>query len=235
MHNYKQLDGIVSDDTSAAHCSSHESMTSTPPATSLPSTSESCSDVPPNDPRVERTRAAVIEAAVELLMVDGPSAVTHANVASSANVSRTTAYKHWPTRADLLRSTIEAIGKTTPPVTSLTGEVRADLELLFRHVIDDLEDDQRAPLLAIMMERALHDPTVTAVRDDLISEFEPIFQTIIMSAVETGDIRRDINMDLAMASIIGSFLFIRFMSPREFDAATAGRILDDFVSVNRPR
>jgi AcrR family transcriptional regulator len=168
-------------------------------------------------------------------MVEGPSAVTHANVANSANVSRTTVYKHWPTRADLLRSTIEAIGKTSPPVTSLTGEVRADLELLFRHVIDDLEDDQRAPLMAIMMERALHDPTVTAVRDGLIADFEPIFRTIIRSAIETSDIRRDIDIEIALASIMGSFLFIRFMSTQQFDATTAGRVLDDFVKVNRPR
>jgi AcrR family transcriptional regulator len=210
-------------------------MTPTSPARTSTATTESCASALQDDPRVERTRAAVIEAAVELLMVDGPSAVTHANVANSANVSRTTAYKHWPTRADLLRSTIEAIGKTTPPVTSLTGEVRADLELLFRHVIDDLEDDQRAPLMAIMMERALHDPTVTAVRDGLIADFEPIFRTIIRSAIDTGDIRRDIDMDIAVASIMGSFLFIRFMSPQKFDAATAGRILDDFVTVNRPR
>ncbi|MBG7603137.1 MAG: TetR/AcrR family transcriptional regulator [Actinobacteria bacterium] len=210
-------------------------MTPTSPATTSTDATASCTGARPDDPRVERTRAAVIEAAVELLMVDGPSAVTHANVASSANVSRTTVYKHWPTRADLLRSTIEALGKTAPLVTSLTGEVRADLGILFQHAIDDLADDQRAPLMAIMMERALHDPTVTAVRDELISEFEPIFQTIIRSAIETGDIRHDIDLDLAVASIIGSFLFIRFMSPQEFDAATAGRILDDFVSVNRPR
>ena len=188
-----------------------------------------------DDPRVERTRSAVIDAAVELLMVDGPSAVTHTNVASAANVSRTTAYKHWPTRADLLRSTIEAIQKTSPPSTPLTGDVRADLAFLFAHIIEDLADDQRAPLMAIMMERALHDPTVTAVRDGLMADFQPVFATIIETGIDSGDIRRDIDLDVALATIVGGFLFVRFMSSQNFDVDIARRILDEFVATNRPR
>jgi len=187
-----------------------------------------------NDPRIERTRAAVAEAAVELLMVDGPSAVTHSNVANAANVSRTTVYKHWPRRADLLRSTIEAIYRTSPSDTPLSGDLRADLGLLFGDVINDLSDDQRAPLIAIMMERALRDPTVRAVRDELLAEFVPVFQTIMTRAIDTGQIRREIDLDIAMASIVGSFIFIRFMSQQIFDAAAAERVLDEFVAANKP-
>lgn len=238
MWNHKQLTESCQT-THRVFLSSSEIMTSTPSATSAsnpaPSASSECTAAHHDDPRVERTRSAVIEAAVELLMGDGPSAVTHANVATAANVSRTTAYKHWPTRADLLRSTIEAIQKTSPPRTPLTGEVRADLELLFTHMIDDLADDQRAPLMAIMMERALHDPTVTAVRDGLMADFQPVFETIIRSGIDSGEIRRDIDLDVALAAIVGSFLFVRFMSPQRFDAETARRILDEFVATNRPR
>ena len=45
-----------------------------------------------NDPRIERTRAAVLEAGVTILFDKGPEAVTHAAVASDARVSRTTVY-----------------------------------------------------------------------------------------------------------------------------------------------
>lgn len=188
-----------------------------------------------DDPRIERTRAAVTEAAVELLMVEGPSAVTHSSVASAAHVSRTTVYKHWPRRSDLLRSTIEAIHKTSPPTTPPSGDLRSDLGQLFSGLVDDLWDTQRGPLVAIMMERSLRDPIVRAVLDERVEDYVPVFQAIVVHAIDAGDIRSDIDLDIALASIVGSFIFLRFVSPQEFDAAAAERVLDEFVATNRPR
>ena len=118
------------------------------------STSDSLHAPRTDDPRVERTRAAVIEAASDLLVSDGPSAITHANVAAAANVSRTTVYNHWPTQADLVRDTIESLGKVPVSRDQLTGALRTDLGLLCAHIIDDLADDQRAPMIANMMMMA---------------------------------------------------------------------------------
>ena len=188
-----------------------------------------------DDPRVERTRAAIVDAAADLMMADGPVAVTHGNVAEAANVSRTTVYKHYPTRTDLLRSTIQAIGKHVPDVSDLTGDLRVDLEAFFGDLLADLTDDQRAPLMATMMERALHDTSFAAVRDELICEFEPTFRSLLDGAVERGELRAGIDAKLALASIAGSFVFLRFMSPWGLDRDIAGRVLDEFVAANAPR
>jgi AcrR family transcriptional regulator len=188
-----------------------------------------------DDPRVGRTRAAVIDAASELLMADGPSAITHGNVAAAANVSRTTVYNHWPTREDLLRATIDSIGKVTPDVDDLTGSLRDDLSLLCAPLVVDLTDDQRAPMIANMMERALHDPTVAAVRNEFLGAFHVVFAQVIANAVAAGELRADIDVDRSLATLMGSFLFVRFMSDTTFDDAVAQAILDDFVSVNSPR
>jgi AcrR family transcriptional regulator len=185
-----------------------------------------------DDPRIERTWAAVIEAAAELMMTDGPSAVTHANVAAAANVSRTTAYKHWPTRADLLRCTIEELGKSRVDVGDLTGDLRTDLRLVVADIIEDLADDQRAPLVAAMMQQSLHDPTVAAVRDDMLADFEPVVRQVLETGIGAGALRPDLDVELAIATILGGLLFTRFMTPRPFDAATADRILDEFVTAN---
>jgi AcrR family transcriptional regulator len=187
-----------------------------------------------DDPRVERTRAAVIEAAAELLTNDGPSAVTHASVAAAANVSRTTVYNHWPTQADLLRDTIESLGKVPIRRDQLTGSLRDDLALLCGHIVSDLADDQRAPMIVNMMERALHDPTVASVRDEFLGVFADVFHTIIDRAVAAGDLRADIDAGRAMASLLGSFLFARFMAPGCFGPDFADAVLDDFIRVNAP-
>ncbi len=191
-------------------------------------------DSSPNgeDPRVERTRAAVISAATDLMMTEGPGAITHANVAAAAEVSRTTVYTHWPTREDLLRSTIDSIRDCKPRVEDLTGSVRADLGTLMRPLVADLVDDQRAPMIATMMQRALHDSEVVSVRDEFIDEFVEMFGTIIDTAIASGDLRGDVDPRRGLASIVGSFLFLRFMTSDAFDTTTADAILDDFVRLN---
>jgi AcrR family transcriptional regulator len=187
-----------------------------------------------DDPRVERTRAAVIEAASDLLVADGPGAITHANVAQAANVSRTTVYNHWPTREDLLRAAIDSLGRVTPDERELVGPIRADLGTLCEHLVVDLLDEQRAPMIANMMERALHDPTIVTVRDEFLERFEVAFRVAVDRAIERGELRCDVDVHRSIAAIVGSFLFARFMSSDGFDRSYADAVLDDFVRVNTP-
>lgn len=189
----------------------------------------------PDDPRVERTRSLVIAAAAALLMQDGPGAITHANVAAAANVSRTTVYNHWPTREDLLRATIDSIDQSAPHIDDLTGTLRIDLGILCQHLVTDLIDDQRAPLIANMMERALHDEVVESVRNQFFAEYRGLFHVVLDKARSDGELRRDLDVDRSMASLLGSLLFARFLSPDEFDQRYADAVIDDFVTINTPR
>lgn len=188
-----------------------------------------------DDPRVERTRAAVIDAAAALMMEDGPGAVTHANVAAAANVSRTTVYTHWPTREDLLRATIDSIRHDKPDLGDLTGSVRDDLRSVLAPLVTDLCDDQRASMIATMMQRALHDDEVVAVRDEFIHEFMKVFDQIVGTAVTSGELRAGIDTERALASIVGSLMFRRFMTSAGLAAADAEQVIDDFVDLHRPR
>ena len=54
------------------------------------------------DPRIARTRAAVLAATIEVIAEDGPGAVTFQTVARRARVSRATLYRHWPHPEELV-------------------------------------------------------------------------------------------------------------------------------------
>lgn len=62
---------------------------------------ESVNDVA-DDPRVRRSRLAIMEAAVALFVDGGVNAVTVDAVTARANVAKTTIYRHWPSRHHLL-------------------------------------------------------------------------------------------------------------------------------------
>jgi len=184
------------------------------------------------DPRVERARTAILTAAYDLLINDGPDAVGHGQVAIAASVSRTTVYKHFPTRGDLLRATIEVMGKAVPP--ELTGDLRNDLQRLVGDIVSDLGDDQRTRAIAAMIERAQHDETVAAVRDDLVREARQQFRAIVAAGVAAGELRGDIDDDVAMAGLVGTFFFKRLMAGDTVDADLATRVVDAFLTSHRP-
>src|SRR3546814_12820926 len=77
------------------------------------------------DPRVVRTGRHVLAAARTVLVEEGWQRVTVTRVADRSGYARTTLYRHWPQRLDLLRDLItdEVHLLHTVP----TGDVRADL------------------------------------------------------------------------------------------------------------
>jgi len=91
------------------------------------------------DPRAnqkERTRTAVIEAALGMLREDQP--VTVALAAEKAMVSRTTAYRYFPTQDDLLRAISEvhpAVAEVDRVISSLDTD---DVEERLLEVLDTL-------------------------------------------------------------------------------------------------
>ncbi len=59
------------------------------------------------DARVARTRAAVLRTATDLLVEGGPSAVTIDAIVARSGVAKSTIYRHWESRDDVLVAVIE--------------------------------------------------------------------------------------------------------------------------------
>ncbi len=190
-------------------------------------TSTTTSTTTSTDPRIERTRRAALEAAYDLLIADGPDAVSHGQVATRANVSRTTVYKHFPTRADLLRCTIEVMGKHE--LAPLTGDLRTDLLRQLDHLVDDFADDEHTRAMATMLERSQHDPTVAEVRDSLVCDTNDQLRAIIQQGIDAGELCAGIDIDLAMAGLMGTFVFKRLLAGERIDHAFAERVVDAFI------
>lgn len=187
------------------------------------------------DPRVERSRTAVVDAAAQLLLDDGPDAITHARVAAAAGVSRTTVYKHFPERADLLFVTAEAISKNRPDPTDVTGDLRTDLRTFLDHLATDLRDPVRTRVIAMTMERAIHDDAVALVRDTFLTEISDAFAAIAAAGVAAGELSADIDVELALASLAGSLVYSRLLANRPIDDVLVDGLIDNFMATNAPR
>ena len=98
---------------------------------------------PTVDPRVTRTRHAVLAAAREVLLDEGWEGVTLGRVAERSGYARTTLYRHWPQRLDLLRDLIreEARLAHTTPMGDLRDDLVAELEAPFDSCLANLYRD----------------------------------------------------------------------------------------------
>jgi len=182
------------------------------------------------DPRIERTRAAAIEAAVELLNAKGIDGITHRTVAESARVSRTTVYRHWPTRADLLRATFETM--VGPKHKEPTGHLRQDLIRFVDELAEHLRDVDQAKMFASIIERSQWDPVVAEVKRLMCSDGYDHLAAILENGLRDGEVRADLDLEIATDQLVGTVFTRCLISDRPIDTNFLERLIDEFLAVN---
>jgi AcrR family transcriptional regulator len=114
------------------------------------------------DPRFLRSRAAILDAARELLLAQGPAAVTHNRIAEHAGIGRATVYRHWPRTDQLLAEAMATVPMpffdepTSPYRDWLTRELTA--------IARQLEHDDVLAVTTTLASTALWDPVMDARR-----------------------------------------------------------------------
>src|SRR5580704_10355009 len=91
------------------------------------------------DPRVERSRQVILQAALDELGSVGYGAFTIESVASRAGVGKSTIYRHWPDKLAVIADAFETFHVQMVPSIE-TGSVRARVTRLVRHVAEVVVD-----------------------------------------------------------------------------------------------
>lgn len=184
------------------------------------------------DARVERTRAAVLAAARRILLEAGWDAVTHLSVAASSGVGRATIYRHWPSRADLLRDVIrrEAEMSHAAPAGDLRRDLRRELEGLGRQ----LGDPAIAAVITVLFERSVHDPTLAEVKAAVVQEVSRIVRAILYHGVESGHLPAALDFDRAVGRLLGPLLYWRLATDRPVTRPVVADVVDSFLAAAMP-
>jgi AcrR family transcriptional regulator len=182
--------------------------------------------MPPRlDPRVERTREAVLEAATMLLRSEGPGAVTHVRVAEAAGVGRATVYRHWPEQGDLLHDAVARKGADlTVPPPELPAHER--LALVLEELRTRLNDADAAVQFATLIAHATWDPTLRRALTQLSARGRSVIDGVLRDAIAHGELSAGTDVEVARDGVIGAFLFRRFLTDRRVDRAYLERVID---------
>lgn len=183
-----------------------------------------------SNPRTVRTRSAVLDAGVAILFDAGPDGVTHAAVANAASVSRTTIYKHWPTRAELLFDILNQVEphKNVEP----SGDVRTDLLAMTFNIADAFADARLTKVFGSLLAQAQWDDDTNQAREALIAAGMADTTRIFQTAVENGQLPATIDAERAAGQLIGPMFFAAFIVRRPVTHPEVEQLVDDWLTTH---
>jgi AcrR family transcriptional regulator len=154
------------------------------------------------DPRIERTRAAVLDAATDLLVEGGPSALTMDAVVARSGVAKSTLYRHWPTRDALVASVFEHCAPDVP-VPDADLPFHESLQAFVRGVAAILDDEQWRPMVpALLLLKAQH-PEIAAIEQHLNEEQMGIVRPLLDRGRAEGHLRVELDDEVLAALLLG--------------------------------
>ena len=181
------------------------------------------------DPRVTRTRAAVLQAATDLLVEGGPNALTIDAIVGRSGVAKSTIYRHWPSRDEVLLAVIESRAPMMPEpdpaadvVTSIREAVRASAATL--------NDPEWARMVPAMMLLRNNDEDIKAIDERLEKRRHAVLASLIERAAAEGVLADDVDVAEAITFLFGPMLFAHLTETVPLDGGFADRIVDRFLA-----
>ena len=154
------------------------------------------------------------QAALELMVEGGAAACTYARVAERSGVDRSTLYRRYPDRWEMM---IDAFLSrvATDVLPDLTGNFRTDLHSVLTRLVEALEGPL-GPVLMIMtgeMRAAHAGDSSRAYFDRRMAMLDPMFD----AAVARGDLPGDVDREELFTSAAGPVYFRLFIAARAID------------------
>ena len=181
------------------------------------------------DPRVSRSREAVIAAARELLVEGGPSAVTVDAVVARSGVAKSTIYRHWESRDDLLVGVMQACAPGLPVPPPELGFADAVREMV-RGVGTIFNDGDWARMVPALMMLKHHEDGLAHLDHELHEEQMKLMEDLRERGIREGAVRFDMSADEIAAQLIGPLFFALITGAVTIDEAFCDRVVDRFLA-----
>jgi AcrR family transcriptional regulator len=177
------------------------------------------------DPRVAHTREVVLDAVRELARAEGIHAVTAQRISQDTGVSRSTIHRHWPDVRVLL---IDAFAEPVPYVdTPVLGDLRTDLAVDLHAFRLMLSDRGTLGVLLNLMAESVVDESFADVHFDRL-------RRVLAAGQASGQLRADIDVDVAATLLAGPVLFRRVALGEEITPAFVDHVVERFIDAHTP-
>jgi AcrR family transcriptional regulator len=150
------------------------------------------------DPEADRL---ILEAAQQLLVDEGYARMSMDGIARRAGVARTTVYRRYADKAELVTAAIEHSRTQTelPDLEDAQAELEAHLEFV-RRMFD-------ASLAGTMLVEERHNPElVRRFRERIVRPRFGYVRDVLIRGMQRGEVRKDLDVDATLELFFGAYL-----------------------------
>ncbi len=175
--------------------------------------------------RAARVRAAVLQAAAELLVEVGYELLSVEEVANRAGVHKTTVYRRWPGKADLIADATRLRAHQEVPIPD-TGTLEGDLQALAHDVVANIGSRSGGAMTRAIVSAAAGSEDLTEAMHGFWSERLALTESVVERAIERGELPSSADANLIIEALIGPLWVRLLLTGEPIDEGLADRVAE---------
>jgi AcrR family transcriptional regulator len=179
------------------------------------------------DPRVERSRRVILEATLEELGEVGYGTLTIEAVAARAGVGKSTIYRHWPGKLELVEDAFRTL--KAPVEIPEDGSLRERVIAVVSQVACLVEQSTYSACMPALIEAAERDAQVRDFHTRFSAERRAGLVGLLRDAIESGGLPPGADPELLADALIGPIVLRRLMLGETVDPEMASQIVDQVL------
>lgn len=163
-------------------------------------------------PRDERIDEDITTAALDLLSSEGFDRFSVEAVAARAGVAKTTVYRRFPTRNDLIVGALLLLNDDLPPPPA-AGPVRDRLVSVLKGIRRRTTESGRGRILMQVVSEGSRDPGLAdLVHQRVLAPRRQVLRNVIADGIASGELRADVEVDTVVPVLVGPMLYLGMWS-----------------------
>ena len=167
----------------------------------------------------------VLEVTLEQLAAQGFERLSVPEVAALVGLNKTSVYRRWPTKADLVRDALSTSMGHAAEVPD-TGDLRADLLALARTAVAFVESPQGMAVLRTLFAEGAN-PEVRRLAASMLRHQEAVGPRLVLKrAIARGALPRGADVKLVLTTVAGALMHRIFVEQVRVTDAFLERLID---------
>jgi AcrR family transcriptional regulator len=180
------------------------------------------------DPRIERSRRVILEAALEELGAVGYGALTIEGVAARAGVGKSTIYRHWSGKLALVEDAFRTL--KAQAILPTPGPLRVRLTSFLEQVARLVEASTYSACMPALIEAAERDPQVREFHCAFSAERRAGLVELLSDARRDGELDDHADPELLADALLGPIVMRRLMLFETFDPQRVAPLVDQVLA-----
>lgn len=180
------------------------------------------------DPRIERTRKVVLKATADLVAEVGYDNTTIEGVSDRCGVARSTIYRHWSGREELIVEAIKDRLLLGPEID--TGSVRSDVIAFLQDLVGWFVSRDGVMVVLSLLTAAHRDPVLRKLHCDATRARRDHLAQIIEKGIDRGELSAALDPKETANDLIGPFFYKKLVLHEDVDSEYAASRMDRWLA-----